>query len=139
MEKFTVDYFIKKFEAIPYTKWVMLDWKDGAGGFCANGHCGVDLYGKAIYPTMEGNGLRRVFSTLATDYINDKGMAYSVVAACINDGDDYRYQQPHPKQRILAALYDIKKMEQVEIPSPEMSFVKSSEIREENKNLVLVN
>lgn len=32
----------------------------------------------------------------------------------INNGEDEKYQQPTPKQRILAALYDIKKMQQPE-------------------------
>jgi hypothetical protein len=30
----------------------------------------------------------------------------------INNGCNYNYQQPTPKQRILAALYDIKKMQE---------------------------
>lgn len=92
---YDVDYFLKRFEAIHED-----DWRND-GGFgnpgeprCALGHCGVS-------ETMDG--------------LTDKAMALDALfaavkggVATINDGDDSRYQQPTPKQRILAALRDVK-------------------------------
>jgi len=41
----------------------------------------------------------------------DATHTFSIIWA-VNDGNLRRYSQPTPKQRILAALYDIKKMQQ---------------------------
>lgn len=95
---YDVDYFLNKFEAIPEEKWKTNSWKDsGDGRMCAHGHCGR---GKDAL-SQESLSLNRI-------------LGFKVIA--INDGWDERYQQPTPKQRILAALMDIKAMTQ---PVPE--------------------
>lgn len=92
--KYTVDYFIEKFEAIPEEKWFQNDYEDGSGRFCALGHCGQ----KYLKPTDESIALSRL-----VDYVS-----------MINDGYVDCYQQANPKQRILAALYNIKKLQNEE-------------------------
>ena len=73
MNNYTVDYFIKKFEAISEKFFVELT----------------------------------PFNTFNFSYMS----YWWYKTAAINDGRTKEYQQPTPKQRILAALYDIKKME----------------------------
>ena len=96
---YNVDYFIKKFEAIPEENWTVGVYEDG-DKCCAMGHCGIrDDF--SVPDTYESRELfRLIFSN------------YSCHVTNINDGEIEGYQQPTPKQRILAALYDIKKLEQ---------------------------
>jgi hypothetical protein len=92
--QYTVDYFIKKFEAIPEDKITgSIWWSAESNCGCAHGHCGV-RYEKG--ETEESRGL----------------LVFLPLASAITVGTHSRYQQPTPKQRILAALYDIKKMQQ---------------------------
>lgn len=96
--QFTVDYFLKKFSAIPEEFWT------GNGNYfegnkrCAFGHCErlTDHWNE------ESTALNKLFRLLP----------FRAVVICINDGEDDKYKQPTPKQRILAALRDIKKMEE---------------------------
>lgn len=91
---YTVDYFIEKFEKIPEDLWFMGDYfNENKTSFCALGHCGCD---GEEGDTMEGIALYKLLN-------------YDIPE--INDGEHNIYQQPTPKQRILAALYDIKKMQ----------------------------
>lgn len=110
--KYDVDYFIEKFEAIPEKFWMEGAFKQGKRK-CANGHCGVDLY---HLDCLEGNKLADLLEPLKRTYLNKDLNLYTnkiyLVTATINDGDTKEYQQATPKQRILAALYDIKKMQQ---------------------------
>ncbi len=114
--EYNVDYFIAKFQGIPEGLWTIKRFRD-AGSYCANGHCGV-IDGE---PTAESMALVKVFSDLSVTQIRgeqpfDFGHRhFSVKAVAINDGFTYEYQQPTPKQRILAALYDIKKAQQPEV------------------------
>lgn len=98
MENFTVDYFIKKFEAIPEEKWMVGEFKDNEGRFCALGHCGQRMGMSCNEIPDESWTLRSLFAWTMN--------RFSVTN--INDGKDYNYQQPTPKQRVLAALYDVK-------------------------------
>lgn len=87
---YTVQYFIDKFEAIPVL---------GRGSVtlgCAYGQCGG-------YSTEESMGLTNIFRIL-----NDNAVSMVII---INDGTHPSYRQPTPKQRILAALYDIRAMQ----------------------------
>jgi hypothetical protein len=119
--KYNVDYFIKKFEAIPETKWITtyLNLEDA---YCALGHCGVtdnDLNGHS-FPCGEPSAL----CSLLKNHINydsaKKRLGYDdyeelrplQIVYFINDNLHPDYDQPTPKQRILAALYDIKKLQQ---------------------------
>lgn len=107
--KYDVDYFIKKFEAIPSWRWV-------AGAFskfhglqhCALGHCGVkrNRDGKILINT-EATALENlVLSYLKTNIIsiNDCGYFYN------------SFPEATPKKRVLAALYKIKAMQSLEKP-----------------------
>lgn len=111
---YTVDYFIKKFEAIPESKWCINQLINTSGQRCALGHCGgVNLkIGEIPYNDEIGN----LVITL-----------YDVVS--INNGENPEYQQPTPKQRILAALYDIKKQNQGTEPSTERRNEVQSELQ----------
>lgn len=88
--QYNVDYFIQKFEAIP-EPWAIGTFEDELGRKCALGHCC-----EAEAPTEEGAALRALFKKA--------GMA----VGWVNDGPHFNYQQTTPKQRILAALRDIK-------------------------------
>ena len=130
--QYTVDYFIKKFEAIPEDKWTtrtycLYDKR------CAMGHCGVSTYKN---DGKEADALRRIVV-----------IHFGTTVSLINDGDIPAYQQPTPKQRILAALYDIKKMQEKDIEigakpeiKKEIRYVKVSvpeSITEQTKELIL--
>lgn len=108
---YDVHYFIKKFEAIPEELWCQGQFVDDNKN-CAAGHCGarndtyrdsLPLEAKALGSLFASSGLS-AFSKSNT-YKNDP-LYYAV--AHINDGMAREYQQPTPKQRILAALYDIR-------------------------------
>lgn len=94
--KYTVDYFIKKFKAIPANKWCIAKLKNDKGQKCALGHCrvkqknsGAWIYGK------EGDALDKVLS----------GLTWA-----INDGLEREYKQfKSPRTRILKALNKVKK------------------------------
>jgi hypothetical protein len=94
--KYTVDYFIEKFSAIPDEKWWTGDYEN-KGRFCALGHCGEKFMRGGM--TEESMALGRLFEE------------YLICAvASVNDGKGL-YPQPTPKARILAALQDIKAKE----------------------------
>lgn len=82
--KYDVDYFIQKFEAIPEENWCVGEYHGDNDTHCALGHCDDDI---------DRQPLRQLFAN---------------GCAKINDGHNLRYQQSTPKQRILAALRDIK-------------------------------
>lgn len=92
---YTVDYFIDKFEKIPEENWLENGcFQDGNGRFCALGHCALRPWSRV---TSEAVALNRLFVKIYSSVVN------------INDGKCSKYLQPTPKQRILAALHDIKK------------------------------
>jgi hypothetical protein len=98
-EKFTVDYFINKFEAIPEEKWCIGEFINQKDQCCALGHCGRRL--------DRLNGLEdSALVDLILIRISTLRPLYGIVS--INDGDDPNYPQATPKQRVLAALRDIK-------------------------------
>lgn len=116
--KYDVTYFIEKLSAIPDALWKMHGSGYAGEPRCANGHCmGVgcsDL-------TEETADLCVVFDTLkyhnkyTGKEINNRASypgRYSFAADQINNGMVIEYQQPTPKARILAALHDIKKLQQ---------------------------
>lgn len=86
---YDVDHFISKFEKTKEEEWWTEDFTDGSGRYCALGHCGQTN----LQDTEEGEALNDILSYQADE---------------INDGLDPRYPQPTPRQRILAALRDIK-------------------------------
>lgn len=101
--EYTVDYFIKKFEAIPEYFWQTDEFGVPGGPRCAYGHCGLSDESDPDEPQPpEAAALEKILG---------------VYVACINDGQMHDYKQPTPKQRILAALRD-KLKEPANDPSP---------------------
>ncbi len=84
----TLEDYIAFFRAIPEERWIC-DNFEHAGRCCAYGHLGNrwDVASEA--------GLR--LRDLCKQPVD-----------CINDGDDPNYQQPTPKQRVLAYLCDVR-------------------------------
>lgn len=119
---YTVDYFIRKFEAIPEGKWCTLFLTRGIDRHCALGHCGTtESPTSADYHyTDEGQALVDIFY----DHM-------AIGPLTINDDGGEKYKQPTPKQRILAALYDIKKMQEPEI-------IKEEPVKPKEYRVVLV-
>lgn len=91
-----VDYFIKKFEAIPDALWCTGFYIQNERR-CATGHCGY--YGTAgmIIP-KEAHAFWDLFKKL------------EIIPSRVNDGEHPDYQQPTPKARILTALRDLAKL-----------------------------
>jgi hypothetical protein len=107
--EYNVDYFIRKFSAIPEYKWFVGDYSDGHlidPKCCARGHCGKRRFGVVC---EEDDALLKLFDF---NLLNRQCIAH------INDGRDKNYPQPTPKQRILAALYDIKRKQDPQFNHP---------------------
>lgn len=102
---YNVDYFIKKFESIPENKWCIKSLQNSDGSRCALGHC--HPAGK-VDPNFVTEETMALICDIGIQLIK---MGYSGIVD-INNGDCPHYQQPTPKQRILAALYDIKAQQQ---------------------------
>jgi len=99
--EYTVDYFINKFSSIAENRWYVGDFSNrDKNRFCALGHCGCD--GSITKYTSEAEALFNLFKLVQLT----GNISY------INDGLEPYYPQPTPKQRILAALYDIKNIQQ---------------------------
>ncbi len=84
-------HFIAKFEAIHEDFWCAGRFEDDDGAKCARGHCGATVF---RMHTPENDALYDLFPGILSPQF-------------INDGLDKRYQQPTPKQRVLAALRDL--------------------------------
>jgi hypothetical protein len=146
--KYDVDFFIKKFETICDDQWITDNYRTNFG-CCALGHCGIKSDSEE---TEESRSLRKLFSPLgkyAVQYINDRQMHFDREFA---KEEIVKYLiYPTPKQRILAALFDIKKMQEQdnagngiakEAPKPEVKekirYVSvPTSITEQTKELVL--
>jgi hypothetical protein len=105
--EYTVDYFIEKFSAIPDDEWYVGDYANlEETRRCARGHCGKRIF----VESPEDNALVNLFE------YNVNVIGY--VVSNINDGKDIRYNQPTAKERIVAALWDIKKDQSPQISNP---------------------
>lgn len=110
---YTVEYFIEKFSAIAEHRWLIGNYSNFNGTKkCALGHC--DGNGQ----TEISNALHKLFKVVV-----DPTEGWGVGG--INDGRHPNYQQPTPKQRILAALRDIQAMQN---PKPEQQEAKPERI-----------
>jgi hypothetical protein len=119
-----VNYFIKKYEAIPEIAWCTHQLSDGTGR-----HCALGLTYKQGAVTEETRLLNELFG-VSQEY--PYGAYYCIVG--INDGQYSEYHQPHPKQRVLAALYDMK----IELTNTVVKYVAVAEkVREETKGTCL--
>lgn len=129
---YNVDYFIKKFSPISEDRWITHVFTLG-DSCCAQGHCGMsNLTANRVWMNLdrisilepelhEGASLCRLFQSTPDSF---------TLIGSINNGDDPRYQQPTAKQRVLAALYDLKAKEQPEIKTGKTVYVTvDSEVR----------
>jgi hypothetical protein len=102
--KYTVDYFIQKFEAIPDYKWIASLLHAGERS-CALGHCGC-----ADADDAWKNEEAIALSDLLRVKFPEQHDNFWLVSM-INDGH-LEYEQGTPKARILSALHDVKKLQQ---------------------------
>lgn len=125
-------YFYNKFSAIPEYRWCVgsvQNFVDGIEKRCAMGHC---------FPAHFNTSM--MFEALHADSLdNQENLAMRLLffgfdwcCVNINNGDDPSYQQPTPKQRIIAALEDIIRLEGKQVPGKEIVE------REENVRVVYV-
>lgn len=91
--KYTINYFIKKFKAIPEKFWITHTFKHETGARCALGHCGMQ---NADQGTPEGEALKNIFQ------VN----GYSIFR--VNDSQEV-FTQETPRARVLAALRKFSK------------------------------
>jgi hypothetical protein len=94
---YDVDYFIAKFSAIPDAAWLTGEY-EYKGKCCALGHCGIS-YKPGATQSEEADALIDLFTLIGQDPTQ------------VNDGEASEYPQLTPKERILAALRDIKARE----------------------------
>lgn len=101
MSKFTVDYFIEKFEGIVHQRWYVGDFVSPSGKrFCAAGHCGM-RHGKV---TKEGEALVRIFRGLSRGKI----ILGECVSSCSDGMGRWAVYEKTPRRRILKRLREIK-------------------------------
>jgi hypothetical protein len=85
--KYSVNYYIKKFEATPESKWCVGAYTDKLGRHCALGHCG-----KTFWNDRGGTLTDMFLNTIGRTPVTINDSAY---------GDT-------PQERILIQLYNIK-------------------------------
>jgi hypothetical protein len=92
---YTAQYFLTKLEPIPEEDWCVDHYKYH-GACCAMGHCGA-REGERL--PDEARALQKIFldANMCVGNINDTGFSR-----------EFHYEEPTPKQRILAALRDIQ-------------------------------
>jgi len=104
MKKYTIDHFIKKFEAIPSKNLIIGKLGPRRVSKCALGHCGVTT--RLFCPDNAQPVEAQALIILFTDRV---GMD----VARINNDMTLSYPQNTPKKRILAALKAMKLNEKV--------------------------
>lgn len=102
---YTIDYFIKKFKAIPSSKWCT-GYFEKNGKHCALGHCGCSIYTPM---TEESMALKEIFrdANLGVVSVNDEGCGIN-----FGLGLSINFKKKTPKTRILEALRYIKKIKE---------------------------
>lgn len=96
--EYTLEYFIKKFEAIPEEKWTTGEFVDRDGCMCAYGHCGRTQSNNG---TKESDALAELI--LKLDEVMPRHLAN------VNDGmfgTESQYGST-PKQRVVNYLKSI--------------------------------
>lgn len=133
---YDVDYFIKNFEAIPEDKWFIGNFNSPDNSkSCALGHCGIR--GEKV------NSLLSLFTAnnLNVAIVNDGSISpfvfFDKEGLCKAKNSKKYFHLPTPKQRILAALYDIKAKQQPKVQERTVYVVVSEKIREQTKELIL--
>lgn len=112
--------FIIFFGGIPEEKWCSGQFLNAEKQSCANGHCGVGINGK--WETEKSIRLHDVFQVLPfADEYDANRSTYSSTAAFINNGLVKIYLHQTPKQRILAALHDVKNILESRMPRKDVT------------------
>lgn len=132
---YTVDYFIKKFEAIPEGKWCSFQQDNGRGQNCALGHCNRGVEYDALVNFCYSTPFKGTFIpskswaaqfgiVITPHYANpNRWTPQEAWIADVNNGSYAEYQQPTPKERVLACLYDIKAKQEAENTDESVNFV----------------
>lgn len=103
--KYDLQYFIRFFERIPHRMWAVDEYRPSIWSACAYGHCRGLIRGTLLtYETPRSRSLSEI-------------TYYSHSIKNVNDGETARYHQSHPKDRVLAYLRDLQKIEQREVES----------------------
>lgn len=148
--QYDVDYFIDKFSKIPEDKWCVSMRFRSDGKSCAFGHCNLqpnEMVGEGDNVKFTNKEAASLASLI--DMVAHKSNPYNTVYY-VNDGLTHKYQQSTPKIRILAALYDVKKMQEKEVkekcdnamkklaanPLPEFKSISLSKILQEETKLI---
>lgn len=109
-KKYDVNYFINKFSKIPEKRWIT-DTFVGVNPLnrCARGFC---LTAKSAFKAWRGKDAVEVLREYNEELVALDGLfgqvSEGIVIALINNGWVKEYQQATPKQRVLAALQDLK-------------------------------
>jgi len=109
-QNYNIDYFLKKFDAIPEDKWIIAYLQDpiDQDKHCALGHCGVR--NNYNITTEESIALMKIFNK------NHKRLKRNISKGnfsnvyLVNDGDhyyDYIYGET-PKERVINFLEECK-------------------------------
>jgi hypothetical protein len=108
---YDVDYFIRKFEAIPESLWTV-NTRHENGKRCALGWCYVTSAEAeaSMLPPYVDNEEDKALCALVMFLHEYNSDIYGMGG--INNGVYKSYQQSTPKQRVLAALQDIKLLQQ---------------------------
>jgi hypothetical protein len=119
--KYDVAFFIEKFEKIPEYKWTVNEFERD-GKCCAQGHCGVDLFNCCeIFMASSSKDLPE--SWKEGYYLLKVFEKAPLPVWEINNKKSDVYPQPTPKQRVLAALYDIKAKQKRRKPKVERIYI----------------
>ena len=97
--KFTIDYFVEKFKAVPDNLWTISGCVDSQGRKDCLGHCGcrTDLI------TEEGDALIDILSNYDPDPFRSV-----FLCAMINDGEGFAAKYGNtPKERVLSRLKEL--------------------------------
>lgn len=98
--KYTVDYFIKKFKAIPKKEWTTGDIVNNLGQKCALGHCNTIVKDSYYIHTEEGNALNWLM----------KGLDCNTTDVNDDNYNEFKKLGKHPKTRVVNALKEIKRI-----------------------------
>lgn len=102
MIRFTIDHFIRRFESIPYRFWAVGAQRPSIWCGDVRGLIRIPAYVRLEHigtlPTAEDYMLCRL----------EPQRGVLTMAEDVNDGMNIRFQQNHPKDRILAWLRSLK-------------------------------
>lgn len=106
--KYDLQYFIRRFEAIPHRMWGVGKFHPTTFSACARGHCRPER----MATCFSYSGVERALLELAGDIAEvNNGAPENYL------GVQLPYPQRHPKDRVLAYLRDLQKLEQREVES----------------------